>query len=508
MVDFTTCSQDLSAEATVNDPMNNENAETDQGKALIYSNRSAASADAGRFEAARLEAVHAISLQPMWANARWNLGVALEGLGKFEAALYSYSDGLLLEPSNIACKAGVANMNNSAKRSVQSPVLTSSGNVWDFINFRTPCKECSKNPNGQQMYSFDGTMTVKHHKLQRFPGAGRQQSAVIRPRVTDRISRSLFKRLKAADTTPYTQLLKLGKQIGEAIKQCSSDEVVNGLLIEFISLFRCNDGVLPELLLNLIQFATSPQLSNVEKVMFGKFLKECCSFQCVTLWLPIVAVQSLREICTGLLCAPLQGLTAPGAAICVVRDHCRFFADLLAVLPISAIRMPTHIIIPQFLVYVCDRAEAVQAVLSGDPVPSFSLIQDSYNPVKNMEAFCFIPGQLSGCKGRETRMIPIDKKKDHFCDLCHKNYGHITGSNYTMYAFCNLVNSYPRYSNTFPGTIPITVKLLTLSQHGHCNGWRLLEGDEGCTDPYEVLFSYLPKPPKVVMYDNACNLSE
>ena len=70
--------------------------------------------------------------------------------------------------------------------------------------------------------------------------------------------------------------------------------------------------------------------------------------------------------------------------------------------------------------------------------------------------------------------------------------------------------------NPIPGTpapsqvrSQFTVSLLTMSpQHGHCNGWRLLEGAEGCTDPYEILFSYLPEPPKVVMYDNACNLSE
>ena len=459
VVHITKCSQELSAEATVNDPMSNENAETDQEKALMYSNRSAALASAGDFEAARKEAVLAISLQPRWANARWNLGVALQGLGKFEAALYSYSDGLLLEPSNIACKKGVAIMNVSAKRPVQKPVLTSLGNVWDFINFRSSCQQCLKNPKGQQNISFDATMTVKHHKMQLFPGAGRSnQQSVIRNRLSVRSSRSLFAKLKAADTTAYTQLLKLGKQIGEAINKCSTDEVIGDLVDEFQLLFHSNK-VLPELLWDLILFASSSQLSNVEKVVFGKFLKECCQCQCVILWLPIVAVPSLREICTDLLRPPLQGITAPAAAIGVVRDNCRFFADLLAVLPISAIRMPTQIqIIPQFLLYVCDRAEVVQAVLSGDPVPSFSLIEDSYNPVKNMEAFCFIPGPLSGCKGRLTRMIPAkakDKKKEHVCETCNKNYGYITGSNYTMYAFCNLVKSYPRYSSPFPGTIPI-----------------------------------------------------
>ena len=43
-------------------------------------------------------------------------------------------------------------------------------------------------------------------------------------------------------------------------------------------------------------------------------------------------------------------------------------------------------------------------------------------------------------------------------------------------------------------------------QHGHCNGWRLLEGDEGCTDPHEIMLSYFPQAPADVMYSNPFSL--
>ena len=32
--------------------------------------------------------------------------------------------------------------------------------------------------------------------------------------------------------------------------------------------------------------------------------------------------------------------------------------------------------------------------------------------------------------------------------------------------------------------------------------------DEGCTDPHEIMYSYCPRKPVLVMYDNACNLAE
>ena len=408
--------------------MNDGNAESDAVKASKLSDSSAAFADIGKFEDARILAVEAISLQPLWVTARWNLGVALQGLGKSEAALYSYYDGLLLEASNALCKEGIASIN-----AAKIPVRSLAGDEWEFLDFRSPCPECSKDPKGQQNVSLDATMTVKHHKLQRFPGAGRSlQNAASRPRLTDRFVRGVFLKRNVADTTAYTQLLKLGREIGDAIKKTS--ENLSALLLLFNTEFAKNPEVLPELLFDIVNIAASPNWTDEQKVILGKFIKECCQPQCVTLWLPILAVQSLREICNDILRNPLESMTAPQDAITVVRDHSTFFANLLVALP----NMPKEI--AQFLIYVCERTETVHAILSSDPVPSFSLQENSFNPVKNMESFCFIPGPLSGCKLRNMQVLPkIDGKKDPSCPLCNKNYGHLPGSNYTMYAFCHLV---------------------------------------------------------------------
>lgn len=415
-------------DALVNDPpMNDGTAESDAVKAAKLSDRSAALADIGRFEDAQIVAAEAISLQPLWVRPRWNLGVALQGLGKSEAALYSYYDGLLLEASNALCKEGIASIN-----AAKSPGRSLAHDEWEFLNFRSPCPECSKDPKGQQNISLDGTMTVKHHKLRRFPGAGRSlQNAASRPRITDRFLRGVFLKRNVADTTAYTQLLKLGREIGDAIKR--SSENLSALLLVFNTEFAKNPEVLPVLFFDIVNIAASPKWTDEQNVILGKFIKECCQPQCVTLWLPILAVQSLRELCNDILRDPLESMTAPEDAITVVRDHSTFFADLLVALPI----MPKEI--AQFLLYVCERTESVQALLSSDPVPSFSLQENSYNPVKNMESFCFIPGPLSGCTLRDMQTYKIDGKKDPCCPLCNKNYGHLPGSNYTMYAFCNLV---------------------------------------------------------------------
>ena len=429
--------------------------------ALLFSNRSAAFSNIGLFEAARADAVLAISLQPLWAKARWNLGAALQGLGKLEAAFYSYHDGLVLDPLNTACKQGAGSIKGIQQRnsSEGGPVQNSAG-FWELLNFRSYCKECWLNQKGQMTFSFDGTQTMKFHKLMRFPGAGRSlKNAENHIRCTDRFTRSLFPKLKPEHTTAYHLLLKLGMQIGEAIKKCSSERLINELLTDYEENFFEFDGVLPKLLLDVIQFAASPGLSNFQKVVVGKFIKECCQHPPVTLWLPVIAVPSMRGICNGLLNDEtflLQGRTlalqpvinAPPTAISVLRDYCSMFADLLGALVEYVPKAITHL-----LIYACDRAETVQAVLSADVVPFFSLQQGSYNPVMNMEAWHMIPGPLSGCKVRNVRKIPKIDKEEAVLE-CNKSYVHIAGSHYMMYGFCNLHGILPL---TLSLTLPLTL---------------------------------------------------
>ena len=412
--------------------------------AVLFSNRSAAFANISLFDAARDDALRAVELQPLWVKPRLNLGAALQGLGKLEGAFHSYHDGLVLEPSNTACKQGAGSIKGTQETNHSGPSQYSPAHAWRLLNFRSPCKECWLN-QGQETFSFDGTMTMKLHKLLRFPGAGRSlKNATNRLRLTDRFTRSLFQKLKPEHTTVYHSLLKIGMQLGEAIRKCCSDALINEQFTEFEEKFFASSGVLPTLFLDVVRFAASPGLSNYQKCVLGKFVRECSQHPPVTLFLPIIAVPSLREICYDLLnddTSLIQGRTlALQAALSVLRDNCTMFADLLGALNSCVPKEVTRL-----LLYVCERTVSVQAVLSADVQPSFSLQENSYNPVMNMEAWHMIPGPLSGCRLRDVRKLPkIDK--DEAVLECNKSYVHAAGSHGTMYGFCNL--------------------------HGHCNGWR------------------------------------
>ena len=44
--------------------------------------------------------------------------------------------------------------------------------------------------------------------------------------------------------------------------------------------------------------------------------------------------------------------------------------------------------------------------------------------------------------------------------------------------------------------------------HGHAYGFHLIQGGEGCKDPFASLYKYLETPPKDVFYDFVCQLPE
>ena len=66
-------------------------------------------------------------------------------------------------------------------------------------------------------------------------------------------------------------------------------------------------------------------------------------------------------------------------------------------------------------------------------------------------------------------------------------------------------------SNKFPRAHTASFRYLFLwfcPIHGHAYGFHLIQGGEGCKEPFSSLYKYLETPPKDVFYDFACQLSE
>ena len=82
----------------------------DDTNAVLFSNRSAAFNALAYYQAAHADAVKTVALRPEWAKAYCRLGSALHGMGKLEASLQAYADGLQYEPTNSACKEGIASV--------------------------------------------------------------------------------------------------------------------------------------------------------------------------------------------------------------------------------------------------------------------------------------------------------------------------------------------------------------------------------------------------------------
>lgn len=67
---------------------------------VLFSNRSAAYAKAGKYDLALKDAEVTISLNPTWPKGYSRKGSALAGLNRFEEAFKAYQDGLTLNPGN------------------------------------------------------------------------------------------------------------------------------------------------------------------------------------------------------------------------------------------------------------------------------------------------------------------------------------------------------------------------------------------------------------------------
>lgn len=76
----------------------------DKENHVLYSNRSAAYAKAGKYEQALEDAEKTVTLKPDWVRGYSRKGSALAYLGKFDESIAAYNSGLELEPDNAQLK--------------------------------------------------------------------------------------------------------------------------------------------------------------------------------------------------------------------------------------------------------------------------------------------------------------------------------------------------------------------------------------------------------------------
>lgn len=74
---------------------------------ILYSNRSAAYASAGKYQSALEDAEKTVSLKPDWAKGYSRKGSALAYLGRLDESIEAYKKGLMLDPTNAQIKASL-----------------------------------------------------------------------------------------------------------------------------------------------------------------------------------------------------------------------------------------------------------------------------------------------------------------------------------------------------------------------------------------------------------------
>lgn len=82
---------------------------------VLYSNRSAAHAKAGNYDASLEDAETTVSLNPTWSKGYSRKGSALAYLGRYEEAIAAYEEGLKLEPNNEQLASGLAEVKKQSK---------------------------------------------------------------------------------------------------------------------------------------------------------------------------------------------------------------------------------------------------------------------------------------------------------------------------------------------------------------------------------------------------------
>lgn len=127
---------------------------------VLYSNRSAAYAKAGKYESALDDAEKTVQIKPDWAKGYSRKGAAFSYLGRKDDAIAAYEEGLRLEPNNTLLKEGLAEVRASAAKSRGFPNPFASAeaflklrsdprtkNYLDDPEFLKTMQELQSNPN-------------------------------------------------------------------------------------------------------------------------------------------------------------------------------------------------------------------------------------------------------------------------------------------------------------------------------------------------------------------------
>ncbi|XP_044731476.1 stress-induced-phosphoprotein 1 [Chrysoperla carnea] len=108
----------------------------DSSNHVLYSNRSAAYAKAGKYELALADAEKTVELKPDWAKGYSRKGSVLAYLGRHSEAVAAYETGLKYDPNNVQLKDGLSEVK---QQQAKNPLYMSNPfNIPDlFVKLRT-----------------------------------------------------------------------------------------------------------------------------------------------------------------------------------------------------------------------------------------------------------------------------------------------------------------------------------------------------------------------------------
>jgi len=99
----------------------------DENNHVLYSNRSAAYAKAGKYRPALEDAERTVQLKPDWGKGYSRKGSALAYLGRIDESIKAYEEGLVHEPDNAQLKEGLEGVRaqKTGNKGMANPFLTS-----------------------------------------------------------------------------------------------------------------------------------------------------------------------------------------------------------------------------------------------------------------------------------------------------------------------------------------------------------------------------------------------
>lgn len=134
--------------------------ELDPKNHVLFSNRSAAYAKAGKYESALQDANQTIALNPSWSKGYSRKGSALAGLQKYVEAFEVYQRGLEIDPNNSALQQGQAEIRNAVLAQLMK------GQPMDEDPVPSPKSEPPKAKKTEEKPSEDENLP-EHKKLAR-----------------------------------------------------------------------------------------------------------------------------------------------------------------------------------------------------------------------------------------------------------------------------------------------------------------------------------------------------